>query len=167
MFRFSSLAAEHKCIFFSFVAMPLSFWDITWYSPQWASVCLFLIHRPPWHRNIFNCIFYSPIHQAKLRTLQEGKWVSQSRLAMNRGNKAHWSIESKVQNELGFIRVPWCVWNLSPADPQGSGSQAVPPGGRGSSVSLGKCGHGVYLTYKHFVIEFSCRTGTESRSSDP
>lgn len=97
--RFSSLPAEHKCIFFSFVAMPLSFWDITWYSLQWASVCLFLIHRPPRHRNIFNCIFYSPIYHAKLRTLQEGKWVSQSRLAMNRGNKAHWWIESKVQNE--------------------------------------------------------------------
>lgn len=31
--RFSSLVAEHKCIF-SFVSMPLSVRDITWYSSQ-------------------------------------------------------------------------------------------------------------------------------------
>lgn len=72
--RFSSLAAEHKCNFFLFVAMPLSLWDITWYSLQWATVCLFLIHRPPQHHGIFNCIFYSPIHWANLRMLQKGKW---------------------------------------------------------------------------------------------
>lgn len=97
--RFSSLVAEHKSFFFSFVAMPLSFWDITWYSSQWAGVCLFLLHRPPQHRSIFNYIFYSLIQWAKLRMLQEGKWVSQSKLALNRGIETHRWIESKAQNE--------------------------------------------------------------------
>lgn len=99
--RFICLVAEYKCIFFSFVAMPLSFWDITWYSSQWAGVCLFLLHRPPQHRSIFNCIFYSFIQRAKLRTLQEGRWVSQSELALKGGTETHRWIESKAQNERG------------------------------------------------------------------
>lgn len=160
--RFSSLVAEHKCIFSSFVAMPLSCWDITWYSSQWAGVCLFLLHRPPQHRSIFNYISYSLIQRAKLRMLQEGR----CELALSRGTETHRWIESKAQNER---RAFGChgAWRASHLlIPKAAAAledvlweQVIP-------MPLGRRRHWVYCTYKNLRAEFSCTIGSAHRNSD-
>lgn len=89
----------------------------------------------------------------------KGEDESLKELAMKRGNKTHWWMESKVQNERKAFG--YCGAHGS----SHRSSQALPPGSRWSPVSLSKCSRGVYLPCKHLVILFSCRTGIKSRNS--
>lgn len=81
---------------FSFLLLPLSFWDITWYSSQGASV--YFWHTA--HHGIAVFLTASSIPQSTAQNWERYRRENESlkELAMNRGNKTHWWIESKVQN---------------------------------------------------------------------
>lgn len=99
--RFSSLAAEQKCIFFFFLLLlPCLYLS----GILLGILCSELVSVYFWYTAhhgiaVFLTASSIPLSTEQNRECYKREDESLKELAMNRGNKTHWWMESKVQNE--------------------------------------------------------------------